>query len=121
MASIPLALSIHNFINKVGADAGFASIIGLAILVLLYFAQARETATLREHAAEASERIRQLETRIGHLLRAQPQAPAPSPAQALRQTPAPVRTAGAVPAGRGAAGSARGPPRAGGRGPARGA
>ncbi len=43
-------ISVHHFINSVGADAGFAAIIGLAILVLLYFAQARETAKLREHA-----------------------------------------------------------------------
>jgi LytR cell envelope-related transcriptional attenuator len=84
MASIPLALSIHNFINKVGADAGFASIIGLAILVLLYFAQARETATLRRHAAEAAERIQQLEGRISQVLRAQAAASAAAapPAQA---------------------------------------
>ena len=50
MASAPYALSIHNFISSVGADAGFASIIGLAILVLLYFAHARETSALREQA-----------------------------------------------------------------------
>ncbi|MDX6569587.1 MAG: hypothetical protein QOH15_2165, partial [Gaiellales bacterium] len=69
--TVPFALSISHFINKVGSDAGFAAIIGLAILVLLYFAQARETATLREHAAEAVERIQQLEGRISQLLRAQ--------------------------------------------------
>ena len=43
MAFISFALSLHNFINKVGADAGFASIIGLALLILLYFAQVRES------------------------------------------------------------------------------
>ena len=41
--ALPFAFSVSHFINSVGADAGFASIIGLAILVLLYFAQARET------------------------------------------------------------------------------
>jgi LytR cell envelope-related transcriptional attenuator len=80
MGSIPFALSIHHFINTVGSDAGFASIIGLAILVLLYFAQARETATLREHAADAAARIQQLEARVAHLL-SRPPAQAP-PAQA---------------------------------------
>ena len=43
MRVIPFAFSVHHFITTVGADAGFAAIIGLAILVLLYFAQARET------------------------------------------------------------------------------
>src|SRR5205814_456222 len=50
MGPIPFAFSVHHFINSVGADAGFASLIGLAILVLLYFSQARETAALREQA-----------------------------------------------------------------------
>jgi hypothetical protein len=67
MGSVPLAFSVHHFINSVGADAGFASIIGLAILVLLYFAQARETATLRNHAYEAAERIQQLEAEVDQL------------------------------------------------------
>ena len=39
MPAIPFAFSVHHFITSVGADAGFAAIIGLAILVLLYFAQ----------------------------------------------------------------------------------
>ncbi len=50
MGPIPFAFSVHHFINSVGSDAGFAAIIGLAILVLLYFAQARETSSLREQA-----------------------------------------------------------------------
>ena len=64
MASIPFAFSVHHFINSVGAYAGFAAIIGLAILVLLYFAQARETSSLREQAYEAAQRIAQLENRL---------------------------------------------------------
>ncbi len=70
MGPIPFALSIHHFINSVGADAGFAAIIGLAILILLYFAQARETSSLRRHAHEASERIQQLEARLAQVSRA---------------------------------------------------
>lgn len=85
---VPFALSVHHFINSVGADAGFASIIGLAIVILLWFAQARETASLREHAAEAAQRIQQLEARIVHLTRGQPAA-APRP-QAPAVTPAPA-------------------------------
>ncbi len=69
--TVPAALSVHNFINKVGADAGFASIIGLALLILLFFAQMRETSTLRRALEEASGRILQLEGRLAQLARAQ--------------------------------------------------
>ena len=67
MHTIPFALSVHHFINSVGADAGFASIIGLALLVLLYFAQARETATLRDRADEAGQRVQELENELAGL------------------------------------------------------
>lgn len=86
MAQVPLAFSIHNFISSVGADAGFAAIIGLAVLVLLYFAHARETANLREEAALLTQRLMQAEARVAQLTRTQsaPQAvqdvPAPRPA-----------------------------------------
>ncbi|HEY2737774.1 MAG TPA: hypothetical protein VGK45_05175, partial [Thermoanaerobaculia bacterium] len=71
-----------------GADAGFAAIIGLAILVFLYFAQARETSTLREQAAESFQHLEELEARIAQLSRSgsgtgaitSPPAPAPAPA-----------------------------------------
>lgn len=81
MATIPFALSIHHFIDSVGADAGFASIIGLAILVFLFFAQMRETATLRERAEQDAERLRLLEGRLTQVLRnqAQPARPANAP------------------------------------------
>src|ERR1700726_2333626 len=86
MGSMPLALSVHNFISSVGADAGFASIIGLAILVLLYFAHARETANLHEEAAELPERLLAAETRLEQLSRqpAVPVAPPPAPAPGVR-------------------------------------
>jgi hypothetical protein len=80
MGSMQLALSVHNFISSVGADAGFASIIGLAILVLLYFAHARDTANLHDEAEELGHRLLQAETRIAQLSRQQPAAPAPAPA-----------------------------------------
>ncbi len=50
MGAIPYALSVTHFVNSVGAKAGFAAIIGLALLVLLFFAQMRETASLRDRA-----------------------------------------------------------------------
>lgn len=67
MASLPFALSVHHFISSVGADAGFASLIGLALLVLLYFAHARETATLRSRADDAGLRVQELEMQLADL------------------------------------------------------
>ncbi len=67
MASLPFALSVHHFISSVGADAGFASLIGLALLILLYFAHARETATLRSRADEAGFRVQELESQLADL------------------------------------------------------
>jgi LytR cell envelope-related transcriptional attenuator len=64
---LPLAFSIHHFVSSVGADAGFAAIVGLAILVLLYFAQARETSSLRDQSVSASERVAELERRLAQL------------------------------------------------------
>ena len=51
---ISFALSFHSLKSSLGTDAGFVAILGLAILTLLYFAQARETRTVRE-ALERSE------------------------------------------------------------------
>lgn len=59
------ALSITHFFTSAGADAGFAALIGLAILILLYFAHARETSTLRNQLEAATQRIEQLERRTG--------------------------------------------------------
>jgi hypothetical protein len=80
MGLTPFAFSVHHFISSVGADAGFAAIIGLAILVLLYFAQARETSSLRDQAAEAVERVQQLEAHVARLGRPQPSNVVPPPA-----------------------------------------
>lgn len=104
MAQVPLAFSIHNFISSVGADAGFAAIIGLAVLILLYFAHARETANLREEAALLTQRLLQAEARVAQLSRAQTApAPAPPPAAAQAQ-PVPAARASLpfAPAGVGA-------------------
>jgi len=88
MTSIPYALSITHFINSVGAKAGFASIIGLALLVLLFFTQSRETANLRRRADEAEQQLYQLQLYVDHLSRQRTQhAAAPAAAQT---TSAPV-------------------------------
>src|SRR5579871_4421325 len=67
MVTIPFGLSVHHFVSSVGADVGFASLIGLALLVLLFFSQARETATLRARADEASLRIQELEGELADM------------------------------------------------------
>ena len=64
MVTIPFALSVHHFISSVGADAGFAAFIAVALLVLLFFSQARETANLRRRADEAGQRVQELEGQL---------------------------------------------------------
>src|SRR5579884_1517783 len=101
MGPPPFALSIHNFISSVGADAGFASIIGLAILVLLYFAHARETSALREQAAMLAQRLEDAEARLAEAARSGiPVVPAPG-APATAAAPAPTATAAATAAAAG--------------------
>ena len=102
---LPFALSIHTFINNVGAYVGFASIIGLALLVLLNFAQARETSSLRSRLEEAGERIAMLENRLTQALRgARPGVPGHRPSRRRRwprsAPPAalPARSPGVAPA-----------------------
>ncbi|HYZ80195.1 MAG TPA: hypothetical protein VE571_02945, partial [Solirubrobacteraceae bacterium] len=85
MATIPYALSITHFVNSVGAKAGFAAIIGLALLVLLFFTQSRETANLRRRADEAEQQLYELQVQVDHLSRQRSQ-PAAAPAPAAAQT-----------------------------------
>jgi hypothetical protein len=90
--TVPFALSVHSFVNSVGAYVGLGSIVAVAILILLYFAHARETATLRERLDEAQQRIGGLEGRIGQLTqssqRARVQPPVAAPGQ-VTPVPAP--------------------------------
>ena len=58
------AISVSEQIEKYGAYAGLAAIVGLAVLSLLYFAQAREVKRLREWAGRAPERAAELEARV---------------------------------------------------------
>lgn len=73
-AVVPYALSVHGFIDKVGADAGFAAIIGVALVVIMLFVHARETASLRERAEDAEERVEYLERTVEALGRVASQA-----------------------------------------------
>src|SRR5579884_1023810 len=94
--SLPFALSIHSFVNSVGAYVGLGSIVAVAILILLYFAHARETATLRERLDEAQQRILGLEARVAQMLQAQSGAARRAPGAAAPVVPAPVAPAPAL-------------------------
>lgn len=58
------ALSISGPLTDIGAVAGLVAIPGLAVLSLLYFAQAREVKRLREWAGRAPERAQELQDRV---------------------------------------------------------
>jgi hypothetical protein len=64
MPFVQAALSVTEAIEKYGAYAGLASVVGLAVLSLLYFAQAREVKLLREWAAGAEDREADLQRRV---------------------------------------------------------
>src|SRR4051795_3191399 len=57
------ALSLQGQVEKYGSYVGIAAFFGLAVLSLLYFAQAREVKRLREWAGRAPERAREVEER----------------------------------------------------------
>lgn len=101
MHTIPFALSVHHFISSVGADAGFAAFIAVALLVLLYFSQARETATLRRRADEAGQRVQELENELAGLADQVAALPAEISVRAVgaRSTPAYAGAPAPVPAG----------------------
>ncbi len=72
-----LALSLSNTLLKVGALAAFAGLVGIAILSLLVFSQARELKRLREWAGRAPERASELEQRVSAEAAARLQRPNP--------------------------------------------
>src|SRR5215218_2031559 len=58
------AFSIQEQVEKYGAYVGLAAFLGLAVLTVLYFAQAREIKRLRDWAGRAPERAQELEARV---------------------------------------------------------
>nr|MBA3327447.1 hypothetical protein [Solirubrobacterales bacterium] len=56
--------AVSDEVEKLGAYAGIAAVVGLAVLVLLYFSQAREVKRLREWAGRGPERAAELEQRV---------------------------------------------------------
>src|SRR4051812_4640477 len=86
-----LAFSLQSEIEKYGAYVGIASFFGLAILSLLYFAQAREVKRLRDWAGRAPERAAEVEAlAVAHAEEAR-RAPAPAPASAQPATVPPAQ------------------------------
>src|SRR5215813_13083097 len=96
------ALSLADQVEKYGAYAGIAAFFGLAVLSLLYFAQAREVKRLREWAGRAPERAREIEERA--VAQAEARRVTPAPRSAPRPIPQPVGAA--APAAATAAGGA---------------
>jgi len=100
-----LALSISDKIEQYGAYAGFAAVLGLAILSLLYFAQAREVKRLREWAGTAPERdaaaaaAQTAAAQPQAVRRVTPQPQAAAQAATPRPTATPATPAGAAPGG----------------------
>ena len=71
-----LALSLSNSFTQIGAIAAFAALVGIAVLSLLFFSQARELKRLREWAGRAPERSAELEQRVSAAASARVQQPA---------------------------------------------
>jgi LytR cell envelope-related transcriptional attenuator len=76
-----------HLVQEIGSYAGFAAVVGLAVLSALYFSQARDVKRLREWAGRAPERAAEEEARIA----AQAQT-----AQAQQQRPAAASGGGAT-------------------------
>src|SRR3954453_19380214 len=96
-ATVIAALHASQRIKDYGSYAGFACVLGLAVLSLLYFAQAREVKRLREWAGRAPERAAQLPARVRAAAPQRAAAPAvAAPAAAAAAKPA---AGAATPAG----------------------
>src|SRR6188768_3944903 len=90
-----LGFSISSQVEQIGAICGFAAILGLAVLSLLYFAQAREVKRLREWAGRAPERAMELEQAVAEHAQEVQRAPA-TPVPAPQPRPAIPEPAQAV-------------------------
>src|SRR3954466_215478 len=100
------AFSIQEQVEKYGAYVGLAAFLGLAILTVLYFAQARELKRLRDWARRAPERAQEMEARVvaqaAALRRGGPPPGEPVPAPSGTVGPAePVAKPAAAPSGNG--------------------
>src|SRR5947209_2334198 len=110
---LPLALHIPHVVEQAGSLAGFAAVIGLAVLSALYFSQARDLRRLREWAGRAPERAAEggpaAAAPVPGRVVATPQRPAQATAPAPATTAQPANGApGATPAAAPAAAATNG-------------
>jgi len=96
------AVSAGSLVEQIGSYAGIGSVIGLGIMALLYFSQAREVRRLREWAGREPERAAELAQRVQaepqRRVVAQPLAPV-TPAAQVAATAALYASVGAIPPG----------------------
>ncbi|HEV2058764.1 MAG TPA: hypothetical protein VGR11_05365, partial [Solirubrobacteraceae bacterium] len=64
MSAAIIAASAATLVEQIGSYAGLAAMLGLGIMALLYFAQAREVRRLREWAGREPERAAELAQRV---------------------------------------------------------
>jgi LytR cell envelope-related transcriptional attenuator len=88
---------LPDIVQEIGAYAGLASVVGLAVLSALYFSQARDVKRLREWAGRAPERAEQGAPAVPGRIVAQPQRPA-APAATGGARPGPPAVPGTRPA-----------------------
>jgi LytR cell envelope-related transcriptional attenuator len=94
-----LAFSLQDKVEQYGAYVGLAAFLGLAVLSLLYFAQARELKRLRDWAGRAPERQQELEARVVAQAESALRGPQAAPQRSGSVGPAqPVAKPAAVPA-----------------------
>jgi hypothetical protein len=101
-----LAFSLTDRVEKYGAYVGVVAFFGLAVLTILYFAQARELKRLREWAGRAPERAREAEERVVAQAEAARRVQAQPAAAPQTQAPVPVGVGAATAAGAAAAAAA---------------
>jgi hypothetical protein len=90
---------LPEILQEIGAYAGMASVVGLAVLSALYFSQARDVKRLREWAGRAPERSEQGTPALPGRVTPPTAAPPPVPGPGKTVTPIPGRPAPATPAG----------------------
>jgi len=74
------AISLQAQVEKYGAYIGIAAFFGLAVLTVLYFAQAREVKRLREWAGREPERVQEAAAARAQQVSGVAAAPAPASA-----------------------------------------
>jgi len=89
------AIRLGDQIERYGSYAGYAAIVGLGVMSMLYFAQAREVKRLREWAGRSPERDAELAQRVQtdaqRRVVAQPAAAVPAPAPVPPALPLPAQ------------------------------